>query len=283
MAQEEKAGAMVRLRAALPGLSATERRVAEWILTQPEHLLEASMLDVAQACKVSDTTVLRMCRNSDFAGFTDLKLALARDLASPMQLIHDDITTDDSPAIILAKVFSRTALSLEHTLEVLQESSFLQALDLLDGAGTVLIGGVGTSGVVGQSFYQRCHRAGVRADAPQDSQLQIMHAAMLSPGDLAVAISYSGATMAVIAMAEEAKRAGAAVLVVTGNRDSPLADLGDVVLQSVSHETRSEPLAARICQMTLLDALSVAYSHRHLSDVLRLDVLAGQAIVKSSY
>ncbi|MGO4103361.1 MurR/RpiR family transcriptional regulator [Leifsonia sp. YAF41] len=283
MTQTEKVGALVRLRAALPGLSSTERIVAEWILTQPEHLLAASMLDVAQACKVSDTTVLRMCRNSNFAGFTDLKLALARDLASPMQLIHDDVATGDSPMTILNKVFSRTARSLEYTVEAVSEESFLGALDLLEQAKHVLIGGLGTSGVVGQSFYQRCHRLGIRADAPQDSQLQIMHAALLGPGDLVVAISYSGATMAVVTMAEEAKKAGASVLVVTGNRDSPLAHAGDVVLQSVSHEIRNEPLAARICQMALLDSLCVAFSHRHLSEVLRRDELAGQAIVKSSY
>ena len=131
--ETEKIGALVRLRAALPGLSSTERLVAEWILTQPEDLLGASMLDVAQACKVSDTTVLRMCRNSNFAGFTDLKLALARDLASPMQRIHDDVATGDSPMTILNKVFSRTARSLEYTVEAVSEGSFLDALQLLEG------------------------------------------------------------------------------------------------------------------------------------------------------
>ena len=72
-----KAGALARLRAASPALSETERKVADWILSQPDGLLTSSMMDVARACDVSDTTVLRMCRNSDFSGFTDLKLALA--------------------------------------------------------------------------------------------------------------------------------------------------------------------------------------------------------------
>lgn len=278
-----KPGALVRLRAAIPALSVTERRVAEWILTRPENILSASMLDVAMACGVSDTTVLRMCRNSDFAGFTDLKLALARDLATPMQLIHDDVVRDDSPGIILSKVFAHTRASLRDTKEFVDDDSFVAALGMLENAQNVLVGGVGSSSVVGQAFYQRCHRLGIRCDAPQDSQLQTMHAAMLTPDDLVVAISASGATMSVVAMATQARRAGAAVLVVTGNRDSPLARLGDVVLQSVSRETRSESMAARICQLALLEALCVAYGHRHVDEAVRRDHLATESIVGSSF
>ncbi|MGQ7311727.1 MurR/RpiR family transcriptional regulator [Microbacterium arabinogalactanolyticum] len=283
MASHERAGAMTLLRAALPGLSTTERRVADWILTRPEHLLEASMIDVAKACEVSDTTVLRMCRNAGFAGYTDLKLALARDLATPMQLIHDDVADGDDPMTIARKVFAHAALSLQDTADVIAQDDFTAALELLETSRSVLVGGVGTSGVVGQSFYQRCRRLGISCDAPQDSQVQNIHAALLDPGDLVVAISYSGETRSVVSMAEGARRAGARVLAVTGNRESHLAKVADVVLQSVSHETRNEPLAARLCQLALLDALCVAYSHRHLADVLSRDQRAGQSIVESSF
>lgn len=283
MTSNERAGALTLLRAALPSLSTTERRVADWILSGPEHLLEASMLEVATRCEVSDTTVLRMCRNAGFAGYTDLKLALARDLATPMQQIHDDIADDDDPATIARKVFARATLSLQDTAGVIDADGFAAALELLESARNILVGGVGTSGVVGQSFYQRCRRLGLNCDAPPDSQLQTIHAALLSPGDLVVAISYSGATRAVVQMAEEARKAGASVLAITGNRDSHLAKVADVVLLSVSHETRHEPIAARLCQMTLLDALCVAYSHRHLDSVLAREERAGQSIVKSSY
>lgn len=283
MTSQERAGALTLLRAALPSLSTTERRVAEWILSGPEHLLEASMLDVATRCDVSDTTVLRMCRNAGFAGYTDLKLALARDLATPMQQIHDDIADDDDAVTIARKVFARATLSLQDTAGVIVDTEFAAALELLEGARSVLVGGVGTSAVVGQAFYQRCRRLGLDCDAPQDVQLQTIHAALLSPGDLVVAISYSGATRAVVQVAEEARRAGASVLAITGNRESHLAKAADVVLLSVSHETRHEPIAARICQLTLLDALCVAYSHRHLDAVLAREKRAGQSIVKSSF
>jgi DNA-binding MurR/RpiR family transcriptional regulator len=63
------------------------------------------MAQVAQACGVSDTTVLRFCRYVGFQGYTDLKLSIARDLTSPTQVIHDNIAEGDPPAVIARKVF----------------------------------------------------------------------------------------------------------------------------------------------------------------------------------
>lgn len=263
-----RAGALARLRAARLSLSGTERKVADWILSGPDGLLASSMLDVAKAVDVSDTTVLRMCRNSGFSGFTDLKLALAQDLATPTQLIHDDVAPDDEPLTVAGKVIAGMVQSLQDTLAVLDADDFRTALALLTNANRVLIGGVGTSGQVAQSFYQRCHRLSINADAPVDSHLQIMHAALLRPGDLAIGISYSGATKDIALMLTEAARAGASTLAITGNPDSTVAHLCDVALVSVSHETRSEPLSARACQLALLDSLYVAYSLTHVDTVL---------------
>ena len=90
-----------------------------------------SMAQLGQACTVSDTTVLRFCRNAGFQGYTDLKLSIARDLTSPTQVIHDDITEDDPPVVIARKVFMSNIQALYDTLEVLDEQALLQAVTLL--------------------------------------------------------------------------------------------------------------------------------------------------------
>ncbi len=278
-----KGGALARLRAARLSLSETERRVADWILSGPDGLLDSSMVDVARHCDVSDTTVLRMCRNSGFTGFTDLKLGLAQDLASPTQLIHDEVNADDSPAVVAGKVVAGMVQSLHDTVEVLSADGFQAALELLSSASQVLVGGVGTSGLVAQSFYQHLHRLGIRCDAPVDAQLQVMHAALLTPGDLAIGVSYSGATKDVAAMLAQARKAGASTIAITGTPDSQVARLGDVVLVSVSRETRSEPLSARASQMALLDSLYVAYSLTHMEDVLANERRLNRAVAERSF
>lgn len=250
-----------RLRSVLPKLSESERRVALWMLDNVESSIRHSMSAIAQATDVSDTTVLRMCRTAGFEGFTDLKLALAQEPRESREEVVSEPHTGDLQAA--GRLFRAVAQAINDTLGVLDEPTYAKALDLIAGARHIVVGGVGGSGIVAQAFYQRCIRLGLSCDAPVDSQLQIMHSALTGPGDLVVAISYSGVSSDPVLVLQEAKTRGAATLCITGNSGSPLARLADVVLVSVSHEQGSEPMAAQIAQMTLVDALYSALVARN--------------------
>lgn len=250
-----------RLRSVLPALSDSERRVALWVLDHMDETIRNSMSAIAQATEVSDTTVLRMCRTAGFEGFTDLKLALAREPRVATAGTNPLPPTDDLQAA--RNVFRANMQALDDTMSMLDDIAFNKALDLILGAKHMLVGGVGGSGIVAQAFYQRCFRLGLRCDAPIDSQLQIMHAGLTRPGDLVVAISYSGITSDPVLLLQEARARGASTICITGNSRSPLARLADVVLVSVSHEQGSEPMAAQIAQLTLVDALYVACASRN--------------------
>jgi len=250
-----------RLRSVLPKLSESERRVALWVLENVDATIRHSMSAIAQATDVSDTTVLRMCRTAGFEGFTDLKLALAQEPRDKRDGAGNEPEASDLQAA--ARLFRAVAQAISDTQGVLNEATLAKALDLIAGARHILVGGVGGSGIVAQAFYQRCIRLGLRCDAPVDSQLQIMHSALVGPEDLVVVISYSGITSDPVLILQEAKARGAATLCITGNSASPLARLADVVLVSVSHEQGSEPMAAQIAQMTLIDALYSALVARN--------------------
>ncbi|MFD1253637.1 putative HTH-type transcriptional regulator YbbH [Devosia equisanguinis] len=259
-AQARVLSATSQLRSVLPTLSDSERRVALWILEHPQDVMRQSMSAVAQLVEVSDTTVLRMCRAAGFEGYTDLKLALAREPFVPTPVSGDAPPAD---GLQLAQtVFRAIGRALDDTLAVLDESTLTRAIDQIAAARHILVGGVGGSGIVAQAFYQRCFRLGLRCDAPIDSQLQIMHAAGMGPQDLVVAISYSGITSDPVLLLQEARARGAATICITGNRRSPLAQLADTTLVSVSYEHGSEPMAAQVAQLTLIDALYVALAQR---------------------
>ena len=250
-----------RLRSVLPKLSDSERRVALWVLDNVEATIRHSMSAIAQATDVSDTTVLRMCRTAGFEGFTDLKLALAQEPRGGGAETASEPEASDLQAA--SRLFRAVAQAINDTQGVLNEATFAKALDLIAGARHILVGGVGGSGSVAQAFYQRCIRLGLRCDAPVDSQLQIMHSALTGADDLVVVISYSGITSDPVLVLQEARSRGAATLCITGNSASPLARLADVVLVSVSHEQGSEPMAAQIAQMALIDALYSALVARN--------------------
>lgn len=248
---------LARIRSSFPALAASEARVANWIIQQPQKIIHLSMAQVAQACGVSDTTVLRFCRNTGFQGYTDLKLSIARDVVSPTQIIHDDIAEGDGPAVVARKVFMSNIQALYDTLEVLDEGALTKAINLLTGSRRILIVGVGTSGPVVHSMYNMLMRLGLNCKAETDSYLQLMEVALLGPGDVVVAISQSGSSIDSVLTLKQAKENGTATICITGNAQSSITDHADVTLLSVDREARIEAIASRLAQVSIADALYV--------------------------
>ena len=248
---------LARIRSSFPALAASEARVANWIMQQPEKIVHLSMAQVAQACGVSDTTVLRFCRNTGFQGYTDLKLSIARDVVSPTQIIHDDIAVGDGPVVVARKVFMSNIQALYDTLEVLDEGALIKAINLLTAARRILIVGVGTSAPIVHSMYNMLMRLGLNCKAQTDSYLQLMEVALLGPGDVVVAISQSGSSIDPVLTLKLAKENGAATICITGNAQSSITNHADVTLLSVDREARIEAIASRLAQVSIADALYV--------------------------
>jgi DNA-binding MurR/RpiR family transcriptional regulator len=249
--------ALTRIRSSYPSLAVSEKRVADWVMEEPEKIIHLSMAQVARECGVSDTTVLRFCRNSGFQGYTDLKLSIARDVVSPTQVIHDDIAEGDAPATIARKVFLSNIQAIYDTMEVLDEEALIAAINLINNARTVLLVGVGTSAPVVQSLYNMLMRGGMSCKVQTDSYLQLMEMALVEPGDVVLAVSQSGISIDPVLTLKEAKKNGASTICITGNPNSAITEYADVTLISVAREARSEAIASRLAQMSIVDALYV--------------------------
>ncbi len=282
MASSPTINALTRIRSSYPSLAASEKRVANWVMKEPEKVLHLSMAQVARECGVSDTTVLRFCRNAGFQGYTDLKLSIARDIVSPTQVVHDDIAEGDAPATIARKVFLSNIQALQDTLEVLDEAALIKAVELIAAAEQILIIGVGTSGPIVQDMYHMFFRLGFNVRAQTDSYLQLMEAALVGPGDVVIGISQSGSSTDPVLTVEEAKRNGAKIIVITGNAESPITKSADVTLLAVSRETRAEAIASRIAQMTLVDALYVIISMQMLPITTENESKIWKAVIKKT-
>ncbi|WP_413926309.1 MurR/RpiR family transcriptional regulator, partial [Mycobacterium tuberculosis] len=61
-------------------LTPTESRIAERVLAAPQAVLETSITRLAEDCGVSVASVARFTRSLGFAGYPDLRIALAGEL-----------------------------------------------------------------------------------------------------------------------------------------------------------------------------------------------------------
>lgn len=273
---------LAQIRSKLPSLAASEAQVAKWVLKNADKVIRLSMARVAEECSVSDTTVLRFCRSAGFHGFTEIKISLARDLASPQQIIHDDIAAGDTPIAIANKVFLANIQSLYDTLNVLDENTLNQVVNLLAKAKRILIIGVGTSGPIVQDLYNRLFRLGLDCAAETDSYLQLMRTSLLGPKDVVVAISQSGSSVDPVLTLKEAKRREARTICITGNAKSPLTKYADITLLSVSSERPFEAIASRIAQASIVDAIYVSLSLINIEKTLRNEELIWDSVIPKS-
>ncbi|MCJ7567574.1 MAG: MurR/RpiR family transcriptional regulator [Anaerolineales bacterium] len=270
------------IRGFYSSLSLSEKKVADYILTNLHDTIRMTLADVGHESGVSDATVLRFCRSIGYRRWLEFKVDLIRTLPGSPEQILDDVDSNDSPGLIAKKVFNCSIQALSDTLTVLDDEHFVQALELIADANKILIIGVGTSGPMANEMHNRLLRLGLNCHVQTDSYIQVMESALLTSKDLIIVISQTGDSEDPLRTTALAKSKGCAVIVITGNTGSKLTEYANVVLLSVSHETRIETIASRIAQYAIIHALYVGLAMRDTSSTAEKEQLIWDAMMNKS-
>ncbi len=268
------------LRSILPSLPPAERRVAEGILAQPGDIVFLSIGDLASRASTSEATVVRLCQRAGFAGYPEMRLALAtqvgRSAATRLasRIAGTDIAPDDPLADIVAKVGAADGAAISDTVEQLDVETLGMVTGAVAAARRIEIYGIGASGLVALDLEQKLRRIGLPAAASVDGHLALTSAAVLNTDDLVVGISHSGETLDVIDPVVEARARGAIAVAITNYARSSLARAADLVLTTAARESlfRAGAMASRVAQLTVVDCIYLAVAQRDYDDtVLALD------------
>lgn len=250
---------LARIRAQMPSLRPGEAKVAAVVLEQPSEVVYRSVSEVAEIAGVSTATVVRCAQMLEFRGFHDLKLALSRELGEADGPTAEPVAGGANGSA-LVRVTGLGAQTVRQAGELIDEVIFERAAELLDGAGRVLVVGIGTSAPLAQDAAYRLTTIGLRAGGPGDAHLQHVEARTLAKGDVCLLISHTGSTRETLTVADAAVQAGADCVAVTSFLRSPLTEVATVSLVAGTREVFSglEAMASRLAHMALLDALVVA-------------------------
>ncbi|WP_160723877.1 MurR/RpiR family transcriptional regulator [Bacillus sp. USDA818B3_A] len=248
-----------KIRSYYARLSEKERKVADYILKNPEKIIHNTINEVAEDLQVADATVFRFCKRIGFKGYQAMKIALASEIIEPIQQIHEEISVNDNEKTVADKIFHSNIRTLENTLQILDGASIEKAVGLLMKANRVEFYGTGGSSVVAMDAFHKFVRTGIKAFAFIDSHFQLMSASQLGENDVAIVISHSGTNKDTINILKTAKKNGAKTIGITSYPKSPICQHSDVALYTSSEETeyRSEALSSRIAQLSIIDALYV--------------------------
>lgn len=281
-ADEHRPGRVIAtIRSLLPSLLPTEQAVATVLLARSDDIVELSSQQVAELAGASRATVVRACQSLGFTGYQQLRVLLARDAGYRTDPPAAAGRPDDSAIGIVGELFRHIGSGIDSMVSLLDPAAVGGAVELIAGAGRLLVAGNGLSAPLAQDAAARLTSIGRPAEAPGDVIGQQISARLLGVDDVLLVISGSGANAATLRVARAARDGGAKVLTVTAFARSPLAQLADVGLVVTMPDLtfREEiTLASRVPQTILVEGLVAATAARlgevaHRARALALDAI----------
>lgn len=261
---------LTRIRSVLPELPAALQRVGEQVLSAPAVVARATILETAERSGTSAATVTRFCRALGLPGYSDLRLAMAEETGRSSAVagweidIGREIMPTDSLERVLNMITTADIRAIQETAAGLDLAEVDKAAEAISRAGRVEVYGIGGSALVAGEMQLCLHRIGIPTWSWSDVHSGLTSAALLTPGDVAIAVSHSGATYETVEMLSTAGSKGTTTVALTSFPNSPLAEVADIVLTTAIHETtfRPDALAARHPQLIVLDLIYVAVAQR---------------------
>jgi RpiR family carbohydrate utilization transcriptional regulator len=257
----------MQIESSLDRLSRSERKVATFVLGDAPGVLSMSIARLAQEADVSEPTVNRFCRTFSATGFPDFKLKLAQSLASGPTLTTAMVSDNDAMPAIFSKLTDKAIRSVQDLKTTIDVSTLERAVDFFCQARQVAFFGMGASGSVARDAQHKFFRFNVPVVAYEDGLMQRMHASAMKTGDLAVVISHTGRTRAMVEAATFAREAGASVLAIT-RTDTPLSRIATLTV-SVDVDENTElyiPMMSRLMQLLVLDVLVTGVAQKRGAD-----------------
>ncbi len=144
----------------------------------------------------------------------------------------------------------------------------------INAGGKIVLTGVGKSGYIGKKIAATLSSVGNPAVFMHPVEARHGDLGLLQKNDLLVALSYSGETEELLVVLTPAKRLGVELAAITGNRESTLAKMSDLVVEM---PVPREACPFNLAPTTTTTALLV------LGDALAMVLLDRNGFTKSDY
>lgn len=252
-----------KIQANMDFYSSVEKKIAKYILNEPENFIEYSMGSLAEKLEVSQGSINNFAQKLIGGGFATLKLQVAQQLAMHCQKLFETVEDGDSAKDVLRKTMEQMKTAYENTLEFNSQDTIDKVAHMIIGAKSIDIYGIFLSGLVAENLRYQLIQLGFSVNYANDVLLCQASASMLKDDSLVIAVSSSGKTKDIIDAVNIAKENHVPVVLITSNVNSPLAKIADEVLVAVSSGTNvsNDMYERQFAQMLLVNAICAYIMH----------------------
>lgn len=201
-----------------------EKKVADYILIDPENTVRINVSELAELSGASDATVIRFCKHLGYKGFYQMKLKLAHDLGRD-QLFSGNIQPRDPDNG--DDVFKEMATNLMYMKENLDHDVLMKCAEFILNCETVHLVAAGNTIPSTVDFAFRLCRVGIKASSSYMAEQHLNNINLGSNKDIVIGISHSGSSKYVIQAFELAKKRDMKTIAITDLLRSPLESNAD--------------------------------------------------------
>jgi RpiR family carbohydrate utilization transcriptional regulator len=281
MAMHENEILLLKIRGLLPSLNPALKKIALYILNNPQEVKLLRIKDLATKCGVAEATVTRFVKTIGLGSFQELKINIAEITTGKrieQELVYDDVTRSDSIKSIIEKIIAINAKALNDTKKLINSREIERAIRAIKRANQIDIYGAGGSYITAENARMRFYRIGKRCLIYNDPNQQAVSASLLTQEDLAIGISNSGRTISTVNALRAAKESGATTICITNFEQSPITRHADISLFTSTQDSAffQESMVSRVAQMIIIDILYAGLAIQTFEDSI-------QKIEKSSH
>ena len=265
----------VKTRSILDTLNNSEKKVANYLLNNIEHIFSMPVARLAEESGVSQVTWVRFCKALGFDGLKDLKRSLFIELNNAATnensepIVFSDIKQHNSIEQICNTIKNTANQAIEDTMKMIDYNELSNIITVIEQADRVQLFGIGASGIVADDLYRKLIRIGKNACFSYDAHTQLTYGANMNPNDIAIIFSYSGATTEMLKILSLARAANCPTLAITKFAKSPLVAGADysIYISAPEVDLRSGAMSSRIASLAIVDMLFTVLANKNYDSV----------------
>ena len=219
-----------RLRQASLGGSPALRKVGLWMVAHPLRAISLSSEEIAAQAQSSQSAVNRFATHAGYAGFSEMRSALAAELQEAQEPINK---LDLSAAVEQQHPFACAQSGLVQAAQQLDLQALQQCAQSMLDAGHVYTLGLGMShfaaGFAASALLPYVRDASHLSEGGGTEQIR-RRMMKLAAGDVLLVISVPRYSMDAVQIARTAREKGVTVIALTDQASAPLAGAADTVL-----------------------------------------------------
>lgn len=253
----------------LGGMSKGQKKIASFILEQPEQAAYMTASKLGATVGVSESTVVRFAIELGFAGYPELHRAMQESLQKRLTSVQrvrvaNDRIPDES---LLESVLERDAEQIRSTLETIDKEAFASAVETILSARKIYIIGLRSSFALAEFLdyylslvFPNVHL--VRNAGGGEIFEQLMKA---GEGDVVVAISFPRYSARIVNAVDFATNSGAKVIAITDGPSSPIAGKAFATLSAKS--TMVSFADSLVSALSIINALIAAIGKKKEDEI----------------